>query len=259
MTVLNVHDLGDPAGEPMLAVHGIRAHGLRFRRLAEEGWPERRTLAVDLRGHGRSTSDGPWSIGQHVADLIDTLDAAGVGEVDVVGHSYGGVIGLHLLGAHAHRVRRLVMLDPAFLLPGATGSAQALATIADPGFASVEEAAIARNEGLGHEIHPAVHEELAEHLVQGDDGRYRFRFHPPAVVTGWGELCRPLPAVREPKPSLLVTATRAEWVTDEVIAGLRHLLGSRLSTSTIDCGHMLYWERFDETAAAVVTFLAGPA
>jgi len=214
-------------------------------------------LAVDLRGHGRSTYDGPWSIGQHVADLVDTLDAYDLGEIDVVGHSYGGVIGLHLLGAHPDRVRRLVMLDPAFLLPGATGSAQALATIADPGYASVEEATIARNEGLGDEINPAVHEDIAEHLVRGDDGRYRFRFHPPAVVTGWGELCRPLPSVPESKPSLLVVATRAEWVTPEVISGLRDLLGPHLTTSTIDSGHMLYWERFDETAEAVTTFFAG--
>ena len=75
MSVLNVHELGDPAGPPLLAIHGVRAHGRRFRRLAEEAWPERRTIAVDLRGHGRSTYDAPWSIEQHVADLIETLDA----------------------------------------------------------------------------------------------------------------------------------------------------------------------------------------
>lgn len=253
--MLNVHDLGDPAGAPLLAVHGIRAHGRRFRRLAEEGWPERRTLAVDLRGHGRSTYDGPWSIDQLAFDLVDTLDACGIDAVDVVGHSYGGVVALHLLGACPERVRRLVMLDPAFLLPGEQGSAQALATIADPGWATVGEATIARNEGLGDEINPAVHEDIAEHLVQGADGRYRFRFHPPAVVTGWGELCRPLPAVPELRPTLLVAAARAEWVTADVVADLRALLGEHLTTASIDCGHMLYWERFDETAAAVRTFL----
>ena len=75
MAVLHTHLFGDPGGAPVLAVHGITAHGRRFRRLAEEAWPDRRTLAVDLRGHGRSTADGPWSIPQHVADLIETADA----------------------------------------------------------------------------------------------------------------------------------------------------------------------------------------
>ena len=106
MTVLHTYELGDPDGEPMLAIHGITAHGRRFRRLAEEAWPERRTVAVDLRGHGHSTSDGPWSIPQHVTDLLDTLDDLGLDGVDVVGHSDGGAIALALLAAAPERVRR---------------------------------------------------------------------------------------------------------------------------------------------------------
>jgi lipase len=99
MSVLHVHQFGDPGatGTPVFAVHGIGAHGRRFRRLAEERWPDRRTVAVDLRGHGRSTYDGPWSNQQHVTDLIDTLDALALATVDVVSHSYGGVLALGLL------------------------------------------------------------------------------------------------------------------------------------------------------------------
>jgi pimeloyl-ACP methyl ester carboxylesterase len=61
MTRLTVHHLGRPAGTtdelPILAIHGVRSHGRRFRRLAEEAWPDRSTLAVDLREHGDSTGD----------------------------------------------------------------------------------------------------------------------------------------------------------------------------------------------------------
>ena len=111
MAVLHTHSFGDPAGVPLLAVHGITAHGGRFRRLAEEAWPHRRTLAPDLRGHGRSTADAPWNVAQLVQDLADTLDAHGVaGPVDVVGHSYGGVVTLAFLAAHPGRVRRLVLM-----------------------------------------------------------------------------------------------------------------------------------------------------
>lgn len=257
MAILNVHHFGDPAGEPLLAVHGITAHGRRFRRLAEEAWPHRHTLAVDLRGHGRSTWDGPWSIPQHVDDLIDTLDADGVASVDVVGHSYGGAIGLALLARAPERVRRLVLLDPALAQPGDSATRSALATIADQGWASVEEATIARNAGLGDEIDPAVVEDVAEHLVRGEDGRFRFRYHKPAVVTGWGEVSRPLPAEVVPCPTLLVVADRAGLVTAEVEEGLHRLFGPLLSVVHLDCGHMLYWERYDDTAAAVTGFLHG--
>ena len=263
MTVLHVHELGDPAGPPLLAIHGVRAHGRRFRRLAEEAWPERRTIAVDLRGHGRSTYDAPWSIEQHVADLIDTLDATGAGggtgagraAVDVVGHSYGGEIALHLAATHPERIRRLVMLDPAIALDGSRGSQEALAAIVDPGWASVEEATEARAAGLFPGTEAAVAEDIAEHLVHGEDGRFRFRFHKPAVVTGWGELCRPIPRITTRCKALLVVAQRADFVSDAAVAGLHEQLDPDLTVVTLDCGHMLYWDRFDETAAAVAGFL----
>jgi lipase len=258
MAVLHTHELGNPNGEPLLAVHGITAHGRRFRRLTEEALADRRVLAVDLRGHGRSTSDGPWSVPQHVADLVQTLDAHGVDHpVDVVSHSFGGVLALRLLADHPGRVRRLVLLDPALEFPGDAAAAMATAAIEHPGWATVEEATLARNTGLGDDIHPAVPEEIDEHLVLADDGRYRFRFHRAAVVTAWGEVCLPIPEPLSPVPTLLVPARRADFVTPEVEARLAALLGDHLRTVAVDSGHMVYWERFDETAAAIVDFLAG--
>ena len=255
MAVLNTHSFGDPSGEPLLAVHGVNGHGRRWRRLAEEALPDRHTVAVDLRGHGRSTYDGPWSIPQHVDDLVDTLDSLEWGSVDIVGHSYGGAIGLALLVAAPQHVRRLVMLDPALAQSGEWASQAALGTIEDPGWETVEEATIARNAGLGDEINPGVLEDIAEHLVQGEDGRYRFRFHKPAVVTAWGEVCRPLPGSVPPTPTRLVVADRAGMVTAEIEAGLAALFGDALDVVHLDCGHMVYWEQFDQTAAAVSSFL----
>ena len=257
MAVLHTHSFGDPAGVPLLAVHGITAHGGRFRRLAEEAWPHRRTLAPDLRGHGRSTADAPWNVAQLVQDLADTLDAHGVaGPVDVVGHSYGGVVTLAFLAAHPGRVRRLVLLDPALLLDQTTAQEAAVGNMMFEGWSSPESALEERAAGVAAHGRDAVVADLAEHLEQGADDRYRLRFHVPAVVAGWGEMCAPLPSLPEPRPTLLVAATQAPFVHTGVRVGLAALLGDALTTAEIDCGHMLYWERFDETAALVAPFLA---
>ena len=41
----------------------------------------------------------------------------------------------------------------------------------------------------------------------------------------------------------------------ELRASLARDLGDRLTTVEIDCGHMVYWDAFDETAAALRGFL----
>lgn len=257
MSILNVHTFGDPDGEPLLAIHGITGHGRRFRRLAVEAWPHRRTVAVDLRGHGRSLYDGPWSISRHVADVIDTLDSLGIDDTDLIGHSYGGVIGFHLLAGSPGRVRRIVMLDPAFARAPDAMNAAAAAEIAKPGFASYDEALAAERAGFTDEVLPAAIENVDEHLVLGADGRYRMRYHRPAVIAGWGELCTPVPTIATSRPALVIVADRSGLVTRPIIEAVRTGLGDDLEVVHLDSGHTLDWERFDETAAAVNSFLTG--
>lgn len=240
----------------MLAIHGITGHGRRFRRLAEEGWPHRRTFAVDLRGHGRSLSGGPWSVSQHVTDVADTLESLNLDTVDLVGHSYGGMIGFHLLARAPERVRRLAMLDPAFARDAESMNAMAALEIAKPGFATYEDALAAEWAGYPKHVLPAARENLAEHLVLGDDGRYRARYHRPAVVAGWGELCAAVPELFAARPTLTIVADKAALVTPAIVDSLSAQLGELLTVAHLDSGHTLDWERFDETVAAIDHFWA---
>ncbi|WP_218026131.1 alpha/beta fold hydrolase, partial [Nocardia miyunensis] len=57
--------------------------------LVEAGY---RVLAVDLPGHGRSPDITPWSVRTVVQWVAEVLDAHGVDEPVVVGHSLGGLL-----------------------------------------------------------------------------------------------------------------------------------------------------------------------
>jgi lipase len=256
MAVLNLHHYGAPDGPPTLAIHGVTAHGERYRRLAQEGFPERRWLAVDLRGHGRSTWDAPWTVERHVADIRESLDALGVERVAVVGHSYGGMIGLHLLAAAPERVTRLALLDPAIELPGAWAPRLTDETIDDPGWATPEEALAKRLDGRSPQAVADATEDVKRHLYQAPDGRYRMRFCRGAVVTGWSEMARTTASVAHAqRPCLLLVAQQEEIVRPELRASLKRDLGDRLTTIELACGHMLYWDAFEETVAALRGFL----
>src|SRR5205814_3521222 len=133
-------------------------------------------LAPDLRGHGLSDWEPPWNLGAHVADLIDTLDALHVPRVDVVGHSFGGRLGLELAARRPERVRRLVLLDPAVWVPPQVALQRAEWARADESYASIEEAVETRRVKNPLADRNVIARELKAFLELGDDGRWRPRF-----------------------------------------------------------------------------------
>lgn len=256
MAELSRQMYGDPEGPKLLAIHGVTGHARRFEALAAGPWAHRHVLSVDLRGHGFSTADAPWSFEQHVADLLDTLDAAGWTEpVDVVGHSFGGAIATFLMAIAPGRVRRAVLLDPALHTPGDAALANARGTLTFGGFESRAAARAAREAMLDPAGHGAIDAELDQHLVEGEDGRFRYRFEPVVIAAAWGEMARTTPRFSQRRTTLVVVATKADVFRPEYHAALQSELGGALTRADLDCGHMVYWERFAETAALVDTFL----
>jgi lipase len=257
MSPLHVHSWGPAAGRPVMVVHGVTNTGARYRRLAQEALPDARVLAPDLRGHGRSTWDPPWGVEQHVVDLIEALDAAGVERAAVVGHSFGGLIGMALAAARPERVDALVLVDPAVALAPARAGEEAEQARRDEGWASVDEARAARLALRPEHARDSVEDDLETFLDRCDDGRVRFRYSRPAAVTAWSEMARPAPALAAyTGRALLVEALRADFVSEPLRERLRADLGPRLTEEAIDAGHMLFWDAREELGGLLRRFLA---
>jgi pimeloyl-ACP methyl ester carboxylesterase len=80
------------------------------------GIDSRRLVFYDLRGHGRSTpkGDAAYSIDTLADDLGHVIDAAGLRDVVVVGHSVGGMVALQFAVRDAARVSGLVLLNTTY-------------------------------------------------------------------------------------------------------------------------------------------------
>ena len=122
------------SGAPLtLFVHGLSANLRGFDAIvAGVGRDDRRLVAVDLRGRGRSPDTGPGTYGldAHARDVVAIADALGAEAFDYVGWSMGGLIGLELAALAGDRVRSLTLID----IGGAT----------DPAAVDVVRAGLAR-------------------------------------------------------------------------------------------------------------------
>lgn len=250
---LNVVELGQPGGRPVLALHGITGHALRWRGLAAE-LPDVRLLAVDLRGHGHSPWAPPWHVEQHVADALAVLDEHGLDRVPVIGHSFGGTIAVHLARAAPERVARLVLLDPALGLDPQAMLTAATDTCAGEVYPDRASARAEKARGWEGVPGAVVDDELDAHLVE-EGGRFRYRYATPAVVAAFSEIARPAVTPPPGMPTLLVPATKVDYVRPEWVERLRAELGERLTVHPMDTGHMVYLEQPVETAGVITAFL----
>lgn len=78
--------------------------------VAEELGRDRTVHAVDLRGHGCSEWPGTYSIDLMAEDLRELLPRLGA-QVDLIGHSLGGLVACRAVARDAAVVRRLVLED----------------------------------------------------------------------------------------------------------------------------------------------------
>jgi lipase len=253
---LHVHEWGDRDAPPLVALHGVTAHGRRFQRLAEKRLASRfRVLAPDLRGHGRSDWEPPWTIATHVADILETLDAFGISRPDWLGHSFGGRLILELASRAPARLGRVVLLDPAIqVLPHVAFDFAELER-GDRVFTSPEEAVEVWAASAPTTPRAALAADVAEHLEERGGG-LRYRYCQSCVVSLYGELAaEPPPPETLRAETLLLYSPAFGLVREGQISDYRAALGDRLAVAAIPGGHVLYWDAFDETADAIDEFL----
>jgi len=252
---LHLHEWGDPEAPAIVCLHGVSAHGRRYRKLAEERLARHfRVLAPDLRGHGRSGYEPPWSIETQLGDILETLGNAEPRAW--IGHSYGARLILELCAREPERVPLAVLLDPAIQILPHVGLDFAQDAARDHSFADADEAIAARLASGAPTPREYLEEEAREHLEPSPDGRLRGRFCRSAVVTAYGELCsEPPPPTVLPAPALLVHAEQFGLVREEQLADYVRQLGDRLESVAVPGGHIVYWDAYEQTADAVEAFL----
>ena len=236
-------------GRPRRTPRGLparrhRARTATSRRLAERSLGDYHVLAPDLIGHGDSPYEPPWSIDAHARR--DRRVGRRAKPAVWIGHSFGARLALELAASQPELVERLVLLDPAILLPAHVAL-----------FAAENAPRGARVRVVRGGDRPALRRELAARSaprarsssswpsISSPLGgrRWRYRYSQAAVVAAYGEMASVPRAVRtrpDPDPARAWAATRTSpTTTSSTHTEPRSATCSRSSPSAVDtpcCG-----------------------
>lgn len=99
---------------PLVLIHGLSASFGFWEHQLTDLAPDRRVLALDLPGFGRSgRPDAPYTPPWFADVVVAWMDHVGLDAAVLVGHSMGGQIALTTALAHPERVAALVLSAPA--------------------------------------------------------------------------------------------------------------------------------------------------
>lgn len=109
------HYIDQGSGPPILCIHGNPTWSFAFRRIIRELSATHRVLAVDHIGCGLSSKpqDYDYRLKQHVGNLVRFIDELDLKEITLVGHDWGGCIGMGAAVERPDRFARFVLMNTA--------------------------------------------------------------------------------------------------------------------------------------------------
>lgn len=157
---------GASRGPTVLLAHATGFHARCWDGVARSlGADAPHMVALDQRGHGRSSKEGPFHWRQFGLDLSAFVAALDLDRIIGVGHSMGGHCMVQAAAAAPSRFRQLLLLDPVVMAPGTYRQ--------PPQFATAETHPVARRRN---------HWPSAEAMFRRFENRHPFSLWHPAVL-----------------------------------------------------------------------------
>lgn len=98
------------SGFPVLCLHGHPGIGRTMSVFTKPLSQQFQTLAPDLRGYGGSRPTAPFTMEDHLSDLIALLDRQAISQCLILGWSLGGILAIELALRYPERVTGLILI-----------------------------------------------------------------------------------------------------------------------------------------------------
>ncbi|UUW91437.1 alpha/beta fold hydrolase [Pimelobacter simplex] len=250
--ILDRLEWGSSASPALVCIHGVGSDAQWWAR-AGERWADAgfRVIAFELRGHGSSGWEPPWTHATYVADLLESVTALGLDQVDWAGFSFGGRLLLDLAAVAPERIRRAVIMEPVVQISPDLALHRATQELTGDVWPSVEEFLGGRENIAG--TTPEMVAAAARQFDTLPDGRVRRRTCQSAIVSIFSEFAAaPPPASTLTVPALLLHAPAFGLVSAEQQAAYAPYLRRVVEVPGM---HDVLDTALEETVTAVQEFL----
>lgn len=230
----------------VLFVHGAGGSHQTWRFQLEDLTDEFRIIAVDLPGHGMSEEASDTTISAKAGCILAIMEALGLENVVLGGHSMGGAVALEIALRHPRKVGAL-------LLVGTGARLRVMPAI----FSMIREDFDAAIEGMGSFLFGS----RAPESVVSEEKELLAKNSPDVLIQDFS-VCDSFDVVEElasiSAPTLILCGNE-DQLTPVKYAEFLHdkIEGSEVAFFD-DCGHMPMIEKRSEFNQAVKTFLSRP-
>ena len=250
-------DLGGAGQPPLVILHGMLGSSRNWQTTGRDLAGRFHVLALDLRNHGDSPHDGEMSYATMVEDVIAWLDALGLGQITLLGHSMGGKVAMLLACRHPERVTALVIVDIApkdYYWPAHRAE---FAAMNELDLANLASRAAAEKLFEAKVSDWAMRKFLLTNLVQVD-GHWQWSVNLPALTAALAAMeANPLqPTDCFAGPTLFIAGGKSRYVTAEDHAAIRRYFPAARIETLVNAGHNPHIEMREAFVVLVTSALS---
>jgi len=252
---LNYKSYGDD-GPPVLILHGIFGMLDNWHSFASQLGKNHKVFTLDHRNHGRSPHSENFSYPQMVKDLEQFLEDQNLEKVNIIGHSMGGKVAMHLALKAPEKVEKLCVLDIGikYYPPRHDYIFDALCSLELENFTSRNDI----NTFLEEKIpNFSIRQFLIKNIKRKKDSSFVWKMNLPVIRKNYDKIVEWIPTGKSfNKKTLFVRGSNSSFILYDDWPGIQEIFPEAELKSIPGTGHWLHAEKPYELLKIMREFLS---
>jgi pimeloyl-ACP methyl ester carboxylesterase len=241
-------------GKPVVILHGLFGFSDNWKSQAKVLANYFRVIVVDLRNHGRSEWADLHSYEAMANDVIETMDVLNLSQFNVIGHSMGGKVAMHLAQAYPDRLLKTIVVDM-----GVKSYPMHHQDLIEAIKSVPIETITARsqvNTFLTNKIpEEGVRQFLLKNLYWIERGKLAWRMNIDVLEANMNLILDALPEIEVLSPTLFIKGAESSYILEADYEAIESIfLDSEIHTIN-EAGHWVHADSFEEFLESVLAFL----